>query len=134
MAERMEGTVEATVEGLVNQLAGQMARGEDAESAIAAYKSANWVISRMEEIKSAALELAQQDMEARGRASLKTMAGSAGWTEPRARQLNDAAWQEALGRDARLMQMQRDYERARAALEQAQEAYMDLPEARFFIR
>jgi len=119
---------------LINQLTEILARNEDAESAIAVYKTANWIISELESTKETGLNLAEQDMQERELSHLRTPAGSAGWTEPRARQLNEQVWLEAMARDTRLMRIQRDYDAARAALEQVQEPYMDTPEPRFFIR
>jgi hypothetical protein len=126
--------LEDTARQLINQLTEILARNEDAESAIAVYKTANWVISELESTKETGLNLAEQDMQERELSHLRTPAGSAGWTEPRARQLNEQVWLEAMARDTRLMRIQRDYDAARAALEQVQEPYMDTPEPRFFIR
>ena len=126
--------LEDTARQLINQLTEILARNEDAESAIAVYKTANWVISELESTKETGLNLAEQDMQERELSHLRTPAGSAGWTEPRARQLNEHVWLEAMARDTRLMRIQRDYDAARAALEQVQEPYMDTPEPRFFIR
>ncbi|HEY5572337.1 MAG TPA: hypothetical protein VIK64_04900 [Anaerolineales bacterium] len=126
--------LEDTARQLINQLTEILARNEDAESAIAVYKTANWIISELESTKETGLNLAEQDMQERELSHLRTPAGSAGWTEPRARQLNEQVWLEAMARDTRLMRIQRDYDAARAALEQVQEPYMDTPEPRFFIR
>jgi len=119
---------------LINQLTEILARNEDAESAISVYKTANWVINELESTKNTALNLAEQDMQERELSHLRSPAGSAGWTEPRARQLNERAWLEAMARDPRLMTIQRDHDAAQAALEQVQEPYMEPPEPRFFIR
>lgn len=126
--------LEDTARQLINQLTEILARNEDAESAIAVYKTANWIISELESTKETGLNLAEQDMQERELSHLRTPAGSAGWTEPRARQLNEQVWLEAMARDTRLMRIQRDYDAAQAALEQVQEPYMDTPEPRFFIR
>jgi len=126
--------LEDTARQLINQLTEILARNEDAESAIAVYKTANWIISELESTKETGLNLAEQDMQERELSHLRTPAGSAGWTDPRARQLNEQVWLEAMARDTRLMRIQRDYDAARAALEQVQEPYMDTPEPRFFIR
>jgi hypothetical protein len=125
--------LEDTARQLISQLTEILARNEDAESAIAVYKTANWIISELESTKETGLNLAEQDMQERELSHLRTPAGSAGWTEPRARQLNEQVWLEAMARDTRLMRIQRDYDAARAALEQVQEPYMDTPEPRFFI-
>ncbi|MDQ4076779.1 MAG: hypothetical protein M3220_11115 [Chloroflexota bacterium] len=130
----MATPLEETTRELIAQLTEQLAQNEDAESAIDVYKRANWIISQLDEVKDSALELAQQDMEARGLEHLKTPAGSAGWTEPRARQLNEQAWMAALAQEPRFMRLQREFDAAEAALRQAQEPYQALTESRFFIR
>ncbi len=130
----MEQTPEQVVEHLVNLLNSRLSTSEDAETAIWTYKTANWIISEMEEVKHNAINLAEQDLHLQGKQSLKTSAGSAGWTEPKARQLDEAAWSEALARDSELLRLQREYDQAQARLEQAQEKYMRLPEPNFFIR
>jgi hypothetical protein len=88
----------------------------------------------MEEVKEEALALAQSDIDQRGLEDLDTPTGSAGWTEPKVPQLNEEAWQKAMGKDPRLMELQRDYDAARSALERAQRPYEELPESRFYIR
>jgi ribosomal protein L11 methylase PrmA len=130
----MEQAAEQMAKQLMAQLNAELNQNEDAETAIDIYKTVNWIVSELEEVKEAALDLAQQDMEQRGLDTLKTPAGSAGWTEPKAKQLDEQAWMEALAKDPRLMKIQRDFDLAKAALEQAQEPFMELPEARFFIR
>ncbi len=130
----MEQTPEQTGNELIAQLRGQLSQHEDAGMAIAVYKTANWIISQLEEVKNSALLLAEQDMQANGQESLKTAAGSAGWTENKARVLNEPAWREAMLRDENLLQLQRTYDMTAAALEQAQEPYTELPPPRFFIR
>lgn len=129
-----EYTTDQVVAQLIAQLRAQLAEEEDAEMAIAVYKKANWAESLLEEVKHTALILAQQDMEQRGIDALKTAVGSAGWTKPEARQLQEQQWLAALTGDAKLLQLQRAFDLAQGALHQAQDAYMALPEPRFFIR
>lgn len=126
--------LEQTARQLINELTEVLARNEDAESAVAVYKIANWIVNELESTKDAALNLAEQDMQERQLSHLRTPSGSAGWTEPRARQLNEQAWLEAMTQEPRLMKLQREHDVARAALEQVQEPYMETPEPRFFIR
>lgn len=130
----MEQTVEEKARELVSALNGQLARREDAESAVEVYRTANWVISMLDEVKQNALNLAEDDMRQRGVEHLRTPAGSAGWTQPQSRQLDEEAWMAALAANPELMRIQRTYDLAEAALQQAQEPYLGLPEARFFIR
>jgi hypothetical protein len=80
------------------------------------------------------LDLAEKDVEQRGLEKLSTPIGSAGSTEPRARQLDEEAWARALAKNSGLLQIEREYERARAALERAQESFKELPAPRFYIR
>ncbi len=130
--------LDKTAEDLANQLTARLremlSRNEDAESSIAIYKMANWVIGQLEDVKQAAIDLAEEDMRQRKEDSLKTPAGSAGWTEPRARVLDEENWLKALAKDSRLMRIQREYDQAQAALQQAQEPYLETTDSRFFIR
>ncbi len=130
----MDQTIEQVANHLVNMLNQQMSEYEDAETAIATYKTANWVISQLDDVKRSAVTLAQQDMLLHGKANLKTSAGSSGWTQPKARQLNERAWREALAQNPDLLRLQREYDQAQARLQQAQEQYMETPEPSFFIR
>jgi hypothetical protein len=91
-------------------------------------------VGRLDQVKNAALCLAEQDMRQRGLDHLDTPVGSAGWTEPKARQLDEEAWAEAIAKHPRLREIQREYEEARAALERVQESYKKLPESRFYLR
>lgn len=129
-----EYAIDQIVAQLIAQLRAQLAEAEDAETAIAIYKKANWAESLLEEVKHAAIVLAQQDMEQRGIDALKTAVGSAGWTKPEVRQLHEQKWRAALALDPKLLQLQRTFDLAQGALHQAQDAYMELPEPRFFIR
>jgi hypothetical protein len=125
---------EQTTTRLVGELKRVLRHNEDAETAVDVYKTANWIIDQMEEVKEEALALAQSDIDQRGLEDLDTPTGSAGWTEPKVSQLNEEAWQKAMGKDPRLRQIQRDYDAARSALERAQRPYKELPESRFYIR
>jgi hypothetical protein len=130
----MEQSPSKEAQQLLDRLESEMARGEDVEAAIDVYKTANWIIDRLQAVKSEALELAEQDMRQRSLESVKTRVGSAGWTEPRAKQLDEEAWAKALERDPYLRQVHERYTRAQAALAEAQDPFMQLPESRFFIR
>ena len=66
--------------------------------------------------------------------SLRTPPGPAGWTEPTARQLDVGAWAKARERDPFLGKIWDEYQHAAAALEEAQEPFLELPEPRFHIR
>jgi hypothetical protein len=130
----MEQSLDTQAQRLIEQLQVKLARGEDVEAAIDVYKTVNWIIDRLQDVKTDALDLAEQDMRQRDLRSLKTRAGSAGWTEPKAKQLDEGAWEKALKHDPYLRQVQERYARAQAALEEAREPFMQLPEPRFFIR
>ena len=130
----MERTIEQTARLLVDQLKEQLSRHEDAETAVDVYKSTNWIISELEGVKSMCVNLAEQDMQQRELEHLRTPAGSAGWTEPKIRILDEAAWLNAVSRDPELRAIQREYDQAEARLGQAQDPYLQLPEERFFIR
>jgi hypothetical protein len=132
--KRIERSPEQMATRLVAELTGRLRQHEDAETAIDVYRTANWIIGQLEEIKDAALDLAEKDMEQRGLDKLSTPTGSAGWTEPKAKQLDEEAWTRALAKNPRLRQIEREYETARATLEQAQEPFEELPESRFYIR
>lgn len=134
LEEYMEQTTEQTARLLISQLKEQLARHEDAETAIDVYKSANWIVSQLEQVKSICMDLAEQDMEQRDLHYLRAPEGSAGWTEPKIRMLDETAWLNAISQNPELRRIQREYDQAEARLEQAQEPYMQLPEERFFIR
>jgi hypothetical protein len=131
---RTEQSPEQTATRLVAQLTGQLRQNEDAETAIHVYKTANWIIGLLEEVKDAALDLAEKDVAHRGLDKLSTPTGSAGWTEPKAGELSEEAWARALVRNPHLREVEREYESARVALERAQEPFKELPQPRFYIR
>lgn len=130
----MDYNPERLGEELVDQLRSRMNEQEDAQSAIAAYKMANYIISQLEEVKRTALQQAEHDLRVSRRDSIKTSAGSAGWTQPKVRVLNENAWREAVSRDPGLAEIQRNFEVSQAVLQNAQEPFMELPEPVFFIR
>lgn len=131
---RADQSPEQTATRLIAELTGRLRQREDAETAVEVYKTANWIISQLEEVKDAARDLAQSDMEQRGLDKLDTPTGSAGWTEPQVRQLDEEAWARALTRNRRLMEIQREFERAKRELERAQEPFRELPPSRFYVR
>jgi hypothetical protein len=130
----MDETVEQVARQLINMLRNELSGHEDAETAIDVYKMAHWIINELDDVKQACLNLAEQDMEQRELSHLRTRAGTAGWTEPQARQLDEQGWRRALAESPELMAVQRDYDLAEARLHQARELYLELPEPRFFIR
>ncbi|MFP3895991.1 MAG: hypothetical protein ACLFV5_04005 [Anaerolineales bacterium] len=131
---RDEGSPEQTATQLIAQLSTELQQNEDAETAIDVYKTINWIIGQLEDVKESASDLAERDMRRRELDTLNTPNGSAGWTEPRTQQLDEEAWERATYEDPRLREIQRTYEAAKARLEGAQEPYMELPEPRFYVR
>jgi hypothetical protein len=137
-----EGASDVSTTSSLRELVDQMVSGlhsllsdaEDAETAISIYKQTDWIIYQLEGIKDQALTLAKQDMRRRELASLKTPVGSAGWTEPRAPQLDEKSWRLAMTEDPRLMEVQQAFDQAKTILERVQEPFMELPESRFYIR
>jgi hypothetical protein len=132
--EKVTGAAKTTAKHLITQLTDDLLRYEDTETAIDVYKTVNWIIRRLEEVKDEALDLAADDMAQRGLDKLDTPTGSAGWTEPQARQLDEDAWTQAMAHDPRLLRIQSEFEGARIMLERAQEPFKQLPESRFYIR
>jgi len=132
--ERIDRSPEQMATRLVAKLTGRLRQHEDAETAIDVYRTVNWIIGQLEEVKDAALDLAEKDMEQRCLDKLSTPTGSAGWTEPKKKQLDEEAWTRALAKNPRLRQIEREYETARAALERAREPFEELPDSRFYIR
>lgn len=130
----MEPIPEAVASDVITLLQQGLAQQEDADTAIAVYKLCNWIINELDHVKRDALTLAEQDLTAKGQATLRTPAGSAGWTEPEVKQLDEAAWRSALAQNPALLERQRAYDQAQAALQQAQAPYLKLPPSRFFIR
>lgn len=116
------------------ELIQKLTQYEDGDTAIAVYKEANLAISQFEEVKKAALALAENELRSTGEVSRKTVAGSCGWTAPKTRQLDKGAWQAALVVDTDLAAVQINFDRAKAILEKAQEPFTRLPESRFFIK
>jgi hypothetical protein len=116
------------------ELAQILAQYEDAESAIVVYKEANLAIAGYEEVKKAALQLAEQALIDTGEAHLKTLIGSAGWTEPKKPQLDEEAWAKAMAKDHNLATVELNYRNAKRVLEDWQREYMKLPPKRFYIR
>lgn len=131
---RGEGSPEQTATQLIAQLSTELQQNEDAETAIGVYKTINWIMGQLEDVKESALDLAERDMKRREKETLNTPSGSAGWTEPKTQQLDEEAWERAVSENPRLREIQRAYEAAKARLEGAQESYMELPESRFYIR
>lgn len=117
-----------------NELLQKLTQHEDAETAIAVYKEANHIIGLFEEVKQAALSLAENELRSTGETGRKTIAGSCGWTQPKTRQLDKDAWQKAVAQNYDLEAIQVNFERAKQTLDKAQEPYLKLPEGRFFIR
>ena len=130
----MEHTPEAVASDVISLLQQGLAQQEDAETAIAVYKLCNWIISELDSVKRDALALAEQELTAKGQSALRTPTGSAGWTEPEVKQVDEAAWLIALAQNPALMERQRAFDLAQAALQQAQAPYLKLPPSRFFIR
>lgn len=116
------------------ELLQKLTQYEDAETAIAVYKEANLAISQFEEIKQAALSLAESELRSTGETGRKTAIGSCGWTQPKTRQLDKDAWQAAVAEDSDLSAIQTNFNRAKSLLERAQEPFTKLPEGRFFIK
>lgn len=116
------------------ELLQRLAQYEDAETAIAVYKEANHAIGQFEEVKQAALSLAENELRSTGETSYKTAVGSCGWTQPKTRQLDKDAWQAAVAEDSDLSAVQTNFNWAKSLLDKVQEPYLRLPERRFFIR
>lgn len=134
MENTKERTVETMVNDLVTRLRQQLAQQEDAETAIAVYKLCNWLSSQVDLVKQEALALAEQDLKERGLAALRSPLGSAGWTQPEVKQLDEAAWLAALAQYPDLRERQRAFDLTQATLQQAQTPYLKVPASRFFIR
>ncbi len=117
-----------------NELLQKLTQYEDAETAIAVYREANFIIAQLEDVKKAALNLAESELRSTGETGRKTPFGSCGWTQPKTRQLDKDAWQAAVAEDSDLSAIQMNFNRARSLLEKAQEPFLRLPEGRFFIK
>ncbi len=130
----MERKPETVASELIHSLQQMLGTQEDADTAIAIYKLCNWVNSQLETVKQEALTLTEQELTAKGMPAIKTPIGSAGWTQPEVKQLDEAAWFAALAQNPTLMERQRAFDLAQAALQQAQAPYLKLPGSRFFIR
>ncbi len=129
-----ERTSEAVTSQIVEELSRRLEEAEDAETAIAVYKMADRIIALLQQIQASALDLAKKDMRRRDLQALKTPVGSAGWAEPRSKQLNERAWNRALASNPNLREIKRDFEVAQATLRQVQVSYQEASEDEFFIR
>ncbi|HEX2981505.1 MAG TPA: hypothetical protein VHO48_14655 [Anaerolineaceae bacterium] len=106
----MAENAEQLTERLTAELRRILAECEDAESAVDVYKTINWAINQVEQVKQEALDLAEQDMLQKGQEDLKTPSGSAGWTDPKVAQLDEDAWRQALAKDANLERRESRFE------------------------
>lgn len=116
------------------ELTQKLTQHEDADTAIAVYKEANFIIGQYEEVKKAALNLAENELRLSGEAERKTIAGSCGWTKPKAKKLNEIKWRDAIKDDRELQRLEYQFNQLKSDLEEAQLPYMELAESRFFIR
>lgn len=116
------------------ELAQKLTQYEDVDTAIAVYKEANFIIGQLEDVKKAALSLAENELGLSGEVKRETIAGSCGWTAPKTKQLNKGKWQAAIAESGDLNSIQINFNVAEKLLKKAQEEYMELPEGKFFIR
>ena len=119
---------------LIIDLNTRLTEAEDAETAIAIYRMASWLISQLDEVRQTASAMAEVDMKGREVESLRTPVGSAGWILSEEEQLDESAWRAALAQNPALVEVRRQFEAARVALREAQKPYMETPPPRFFIR
>ena len=129
----MEQTSELGLKRTVLELERKLDEAGDAETAVAVYKSADWIIDQLEVVKERARALAEEDLKDRREDSVSTPVGSAVWAEPDEAPVDEEAWQEALARDASLQRLVRDFEEAQAALEKARAGYRRAPEQRLVV-
>lgn len=116
------------------ELVQKLTEYEDLETAVAVYKEANFLIAQFEDVKKAALSLAESELRSTGETGRKTAIGSCGWTQPKTPQLDKEAWAAAIGKDTDLATFQRHFDAAEKVLRKAQEPFMKLPEGRFYIK
>lgn len=116
------------------ELAQKLTQYEDADTAIAVYKEANFIIAQFEDVKKAALNLAENELRSTGETVRKTTIGSCGWTVPKTAQLDKVAWQAAVAENSDLAVVQSEFDRVDAALKKWQQPFMKLPEGRFYIK
>jgi hypothetical protein len=82
----MARAAEVGARSLVAELERQLKAGDNAETAIAVYKTVEWFVAELRNVQEMALDLAEQDLRKRDLESLETPLGSAGWLEPEAEQ------------------------------------------------
>lgn len=122
------------VNDIVMRLVDVLCKYEDVESAIAVYKEVASYLDKLKSVQAQAKQLAEDAMRQTGECHVKTEVGSAGWTDPKAKKLDAAAWQKALIEDERLRDVSSKYDLAKARLESAQSEFMVTPERAFYIR
>lgn len=69
-----------------------------------------------------------------GKESFAHPLGSCGYTEPKKKQLNKVRWEKAVQENEHLSRIQAEYNLALAVLEAAQEAFMELPDPKFYAK
>jgi hypothetical protein len=122
VSESLTPTADEARVALVQALAGVMAR-ENLEDAALAYKLAGLTIKELEDVKTAALGMAEQIMRASGETHARTVVGTLGWTAPAPSTKVDAkALLGAAANDQALMVAIAPY------------VHVEIPAARFYIK
>ena len=101
---------------------------------IAAYKEAKSYAAEYDKLADALREKARELLEYSGATSIKTDFGTIGITQPKKPKLDKALWQEAISEDVDLQAVQRRFDVAKAALEEAQLEFSSLPEGSIYIK
>jgi hypothetical protein len=118
---------------LITGLNARLAEADDAETAIAVYRLANWLIGELDQVRRSALDVAEHDLDRREVQSLKTPVSTAGWRRSDAGRLDEKAWRSALERNHDLAELQHRFEVASIRLREAQRPYMEPPPPEFII-
>lgn len=116
------------------ELAAILAQYEDEESAILVYKEAASIMAEYNKVKQQCVQMVEASLIASGKTKLVLDVGTAGWSAPKKKKLNEARWLAALEVDTDLAALQGKFHDAEQELERAQEPFMELPEGRFYIR
>jgi hypothetical protein len=115
----------------------KLTRTSDIVTVIATYKEALGIIKAYEEVRDKARDLVRAYIERTGETTGRTPAGTFGLTRPTPTfRVNEEKWQAACAADSSLVAIQKQFEAAQRALDEAQREFLEevTPEPSVYIR
>jgi hypothetical protein len=119
------------------ELLAQLTPQSELGTIIATYKETLRIIKTYEAVKDKARDLVKAYIERTGEISGRTSAGMFGVTKPTPMfQVNEEKWQAACAADVKLAAIQKQFEAAQRALDEAQREFLEdaTPEPSIYIR